>query len=226
MLQDWACPLPGGETASELLVTKKKDRGTNILMIPPLFDEHNKFRRQMIEIMRHLDEAQIDSVLPDLPGWNESLQPLGEQTLASWRTAIIAAATDLGASHILTFRSGAMLAPDDVPGWKYAPQTGARQLRGMIRAAVISAREEDQAISSEELMVEGRDKGFNLAGYDIGAELFGELAAADGDGAQHLVEITQSDVGGRGLWLRAEPDEDPEQAEALARLIVEELATP
>lgn len=226
MLQEWPCPLAQGGTSNELLLSLKQDRDACVLMLPPLFDEHNKFRRQIVEIMRRLDEAGIDTVLPDLPGCNESVHALVGQSVIGWRGMMRAAAKHTGASHVLTFRSGVMLAPDGIPGWKYAPLTGAKQLRGMIWAAVIAARENGKEVSSDELMAEGREKGLNLAGWDIGARLFGELADADTDPAPALLEIAQTDVGGRGLWLRAEPDEDAEQANALARLIAEELATP
>ncbi len=226
MLMEWPCPLPGGGTSNELLLTLKQDRAQCVLMIPPLFDEHNKFRRQIVEVMRRLDAAGIDCVLPDLPGCNESIRPLAEQTLANWRNAAQAAIQHTGASHMLTFRGGAMLGSGGLPGWKYAPQTGAKQLRGMIRAAVIAARELGKDISSDDLMARGRTNGLNLAGWDVGPQLFSELADSDEDPPSGLTEIAQSDVGGRGLWLRTEPDEDADQADALAQLIAKELAAP
>ena len=36
-------------------------------------------------------------------------------------------------------------------------------------------------------------------------------------------DIAQSDIGGPGLWLRAEPDHDPRQADALAAILAMEL---
>lgn len=226
MLGEWPCPLPDGGTANELLLSLGGDGSQTVLIAPPFFDEHNKLRRQMVEIMRRLAEAGIGSTLPDLPGWNESAQPLGAQNLATWRAAMTAMAEHVGATHVLTFRCGALLAPEGLSGWKYAPHTGAKQLRGMIRAAVIAARESGREMSSDALMAEGRENGLTLAGWEIGPQLFRDLADADDDGAPHLTEISQKDVGGRGLWLRAEPDEDADQADALARLLAEELATP
>jgi len=62
-----------------------------------------------------------------------------------------------------------------------------------------------------------RQEGIELAGWRIGAAMFSALE--DAEPATDLVEIEQSMLGGPGLWLRAEPDEDPEQADALAALI-------
>ena len=51
----------------------------------------------------------------------------------------------------------------------------------------------------------------------MGAAMFRALEATSLD--LKLTEIEQSVLGGAGLWLRAEPDEDPEQADALAALV-------
>ena len=43
-----------------------------------------------------------------------------------------------------------------------------------------------------------------------------ELETAEPAGGAALSNIAQSDLGGAGLWLRAEPDHDPAQAAKLA----------
>ena len=54
--------------------------------------------------------------------------------------------------------------------------------------------------------------------------MIGELeTATPAASTQRLIE--QSELGGAGLWLRAEPGDDPEQAAALAQLIVQDLPT-
>ena len=95
-----------------------------MLVLPALFDEANKLRRLTVEVMRRLDGAGVDSVLPDLPGCNESRQPLEAQTLDHWREAARAAATHCGATHVLTLRGGALTAPSELPGWAYSPVAG------------------------------------------------------------------------------------------------------
>ncbi|MGN6498040.1 MAG: hypothetical protein ACTHK5_12010, partial [Tsuneonella sp.] len=73
-------------------------REHRLMVLPALFDEANKLRRQTIEVMRRLDLSGIDSMLPDLPGCNESLQSLAIQTPTTWREAMAGAATHFGAT--------------------------------------------------------------------------------------------------------------------------------
>ena len=204
---------------AEYALAFDRGRASRLLILPALFDEANKLRRQSVEIMRRLDAAGTDSFLPDLPGCNESLQPLASQTLAGWRGAAQAAAAHFGATHLLTIRAGALLAPQDLPGWRYAPFSGASALRGMLRARVIAAREAGRSETLESLQEVGRTQGLDLAGYRIGPELFGELEQARVEESDTLADIAQDAVGGSGLWLRAEPDEAPQQADALAAIL-------
>jgi hypothetical protein len=209
----------GGE---ELALAFDQGRSRRVLVLPAWFDESNKLRHFTIEIMRRLDGSGIDSFLPDLPGCNESLAPLGEQTLETWRTAAAAAARHFCATHVLTVRAGAMLAPDTLPGWRYAPQAASSQLRSLLRARVLSSRETGIVEDREALLATGRQHGLALAGYNLGADMIAQLADAElGSGKQR--DITQGDVGGPGLWLRAEPGHDPRQADALAAILAMEL---
>ena len=80
-------------------------RRWRLLIVPALFEESNRMRRFTVEVMRRLDNAGVDSFLPDLPGCNESLQLLQDQTPHSWRTAVAAAAVHFRASHVLGDRS-------------------------------------------------------------------------------------------------------------------------
>ncbi|RIV90883.1 hypothetical protein D2V17_03695, partial [Aurantiacibacter xanthus] len=89
MLTTWQAP--GG---SEELAIRCGDHasGPRLLVLPAWFDESNKTRHFTVELMRLLAERGVASVLPDLPGCNESLADLTRQTLASWREASAAAA--------------------------------------------------------------------------------------------------------------------------------------
>jgi hypothetical protein len=220
----WNIPADGsGERAEELLVGFDRGRPVRVLVLPAWFDEANKLRRFTIEVMRRLDRVGIDSLLPDLPGCNESLAPLQFQTLEGWRSAAVAAAEALGATHVLAIRAGALLAPGHLPGWHYAAQSGSQLLRGMIRARTIAAREAGVAETSETLMATGRTDGLVLAGWHIGAAMFRALETAEPALAPGQTEIAQTTIGGPGLWLRAEPDEDAGQADRLAALIAQSL---
>ncbi|MGN3973112.1 hypothetical protein [Tsuneonella sp. SYSU-LHT278] len=216
-LVEWPCPVAGGGTREEMALVFDGRRQARVLVLPAWFDEANKLRRTTVEVMRRLDLSGIDSMLPDLPGCNESLAKLSEQTLDTWREASAAAATRFSATHVLSIRAGALLVPEALPGWQYAPAGGRQVLRSMIRARTIAAREAGRDERTEDLMALGRSEGIELAGWPIGAAMFRDLEAAEP--ASDLIEIEQAALGGAALWLRAEPDDDPEQADALAAMI-------
>lgn len=216
----WNNPVSG---TTELLVGFDRARSARLLVLPAWFDEANKLRRFTLAVMRQLDGAGIDSLLPDLPGCNESLVPLSEQTLDGWRQAAAAAAGALGATHVLAIRAGALLAPPALPGWHYAAQGGPKLLRGMLRARVLAAREAGIAETSEELVRLGRETGLTLGGWLLGPALVRALESAEPALAPGQSDIAPSELGGPGLWLRAEPGEDPSQAARLAAIIAETL---
>ena len=219
MITGW--PTPQGR--EEYAVAFDRGRGRRVLVLPAWFDESNKLRRQSIEVMRRLDAAGVDSMLPDLPGCNESEAPLGEQTLEGWCAAAQAAGGHFRASHVLAIRAGALLAPD-LPGWLYAPFGGAQLLRGMLRARTLAAREAGRNETREGLLELGRRDGLELGGHRLGAGMLAALETADVPAQPGQRTITQGEVGGGPLWLRAEPDFDAGQADALAALIKADLA--
>ena len=219
MIAGW--PAPDGE---EYALAFDRGRERRIVILPALFDEANKLRHFTVEVMRRLDEAGVDSFLPDLPGCNESLAPLDAQTLTGWREAAEAAAAHFGATHALAIRGGALCAPE-LPTWRYAPATGSSILRAMLRARVLASKEAGIDETRDGLLELGRELGLELAGYRLGAAMVRELELAEpldklGSGAA-LANIAQSDLGGAGLWLRAEPDHDSAQADALAAIVAE-----
>ncbi len=222
MIASWHAPLPGGGTSEELLVSLDRARARRVLVCPAWFDEANKLRRFTMATMRALDKAGIDSFLPDLPGCNESLAPLEAQTLEGWRAAVVKAARAVCATEVLTIRAGALLIPAGLPSWRYAPLSGAKLLRGLIRARTITAREAGLAETSEALMAEGRERGLVLGGWMLGAEMLRALEEAEIAGGEAAREISTSDLGGAGLWLRAEPGEDAGQSARLAAIIAGE----
>ncbi|WP_284125645.1 hypothetical protein [Parerythrobacter aestuarii] len=196
-----------------------KDRKHRLLVIPPLFDEHNKLRHQLVEVMYRLDLSGIDSVLPDLPGWNESTQPLPAQSLESWREAIKAAVVHFKPTRFLAVRAGTLLVPIGLPGWDYAATSGRQVLRGMVRARMIAAKEAGRDETSDALMELARREGVELAGWHLGAPMVRQLEEAEPGESPIRTRIDQATVGGKPLWLRAEPDDDPEQADAVAAII-------
>ena len=176
-------------------------------------------RRLTVEVMRRLDNAGVDSFLPDLPGCNESLQPLEAQTPELWRDAVAAAAKHFRASHILGIRGGALLLPGALPGWRYAPVNGASVLRQLLRARIIASREAGITETQEGLLAEASKRGLELAGYRLGPEFIRTFQSQTPTIAASISEIEQDMLGGGGLWLRAEPGDDRGQADALAAIL-------
>lgn len=211
------CEVEGG--AEELLVAFDRQRAMRVLVLPAWFDEANRMRRFTIEVMRRLDRAGIDTLLPDLPGCNESLAPLDAQTLVGWRNAAASAARQLKATHVLAIRAGALIAPPMLPGWHYAAQSGPKLLRALLRARILAARESGVSETSDALIAEGRVAGLTLAGWRIGAAMLQSLETAEPEPAPNAAAISQQMIGGAGLWLRAEPGEDSAQADALAAIV-------
>lgn len=216
----WPCPASGGGEASEFAFRIDRARAHRALVVPALFDEANRLRRLTVETMRRLDEAGVDAFLPDLPGCNESLQALERMALDDWRTAIVAAAKHFGASHVLTVRGGVLACEGlDIPVLAYAPVGGASILRQMMRVRVLSAREAGREESAAGLLEMALAEGIELAGYRLCAAMVAGLQGAE-PGAARV--IAQGDIGGAGLWLRAEPGEDASQAAALAARVAAE----
>ncbi|WP_298304876.1 hypothetical protein [uncultured Erythrobacter sp.] len=219
----WQAPLVCGGSSDELLFTFNRARERRVLVLPALFDEANKMRRFTVQMMHALKERGVDSFLPDLPGCNESLEPLELQTLESWRTVVEAAMEAFDITDVLTIRAGTLLSPPSLPTWHFAPLSGPKLLRAMIRARTIAAREAGHEESSEGLIELGRKEGLMLAGWHIGPKMFRELETAEPVQTDFQTVVTQKDLGGRGLWLRAEPDDDYKASKALAAIIAGEL---
>ena len=208
-----AAPMPSGPSAS----------GTpRVLVLPALFDEANRLRRFTVSTMRQLASLGIASVLPDLPGCGESLAALEVQDLSHWRSAAAAAAAYFDASHVLTIRAAVCLAPPGLPGWHYAPHAPSSQLRQLLRARTLAAREAGIAEGGEGLLARGKARGLELAGYPLGPAMINQLSSEGA--APTLPVISQSALAAPGLWLRAEPGEDAAQSARLAQLIAHTLS--
>lgn len=217
MIAAWPCPAAETGQTQEYAVAFDNGREHRLLIVPALFDEANRMRRFSLEVMRRLDRAGIDCFLPDLPGCNESLQTLDSQTPESWRAAMTAAAVHFRTSHVLSIRGGALVAPN-LPGWRYAPASGASLLRQMLRTRIVASREAGMDETQDALLAEGLAKGIELSGHRLSAK-FIEQFQNDVPKSSSQVEIGQDMLGGGGLWLRAEPGENRPQTDALAAII-------
>lgn len=216
MLTTWTCT----SDKQEYALAFDRARARRLLILPALFNEANKLRHFTAEVMRALNDAEIDSFLPDFSGCNESLAPFCEQSLATWREQAKVAVAHFDATHVLGIRGGALLDPAMVPAVHFAPVKGAAILRGLLRARVLTDKEAGRATDRDTLLSAARTDGLQLAGFDFGAEMVCQLEAAAPCNAH---EIAQSDIGGGALWLRAEPAHDARQAATLAENVAGKL---
>ena len=193
-----------------------------ILLVAPLFDEMNRTRRVLATTMRALAEKGIASFLPDLPGTNESSADLVDQDISHWQSAITAAAQQHGATHIASIRGGALvdLASPYLPHWRLAPVKGATLLKAMLRTRVAGDREAGITTTSDNLIIEAARKPVLLGGNWLSPKMVRELNDAEPVPVEalHSVSIGTEDGGlaGSALWLRAEPQDDPHMAQAMA----------
>ncbi|MFM5954635.1 MAG: hypothetical protein ACKOPE_10100 [Novosphingobium sp.] len=215
----YPCPLPGGAAASELALTFDQGRSKRLLIAPALFDEANRMRRFTVEVMRRLDGSGLDCFLPDLPGCNESERDLALIEPEDWRMALEAAARHFGATHVLAIRGGGLLLPPKLPGWHYAPIKGSSLIKTLLRARIIASREAGVEENAAELMETARELGIDLAGWSLSGEMLRQLDQMVAPKRGDLIPIDHETLGGSPLWLRAEPDENPDQADALAAII-------
>lgn len=197
-----------------------------VLLVPPLFDEMNRMRKMLVDVMRALEGLEVGSFLPDLPGTNESLIGLEQVTLSGWQAAIQACAQQHEISHIASFRGGTLTvaAMDKDNHWIFSPVKGATLLRMMLRTRVAADREAGLNTSLAELAAQAETRPLELAGNIIGSDLFAQLNAAEIPAMenQRIVRLESDNkpsdiqIPGSALWLRAEPDDDLAMSKTIA----------
>lgn len=204
------------------------DAGPVVILLLPLFDEHNRTRTFGMAIARTLADLGVASVLPDLPGQGESAVPTERATLEAWQRAleaVIAAHAAVRPPHLAVMRGAALL--DSATGvrsvWRLAPIPGRAVLNDLRRAEAVSGRKDWSAFSLDSPPA-------NLVGNEIGWPLYAALEAHTALEARDVPLRTvrlESDpavadlkLPGPPLWRRAEPGHDA----ALAVLLAQDLA--
>ncbi len=200
------------------------DSGPVVIMLLPLFEEHNRTRTFAVTICRALADLGVASVLPDLPGQGESLAPTDQATLEIWRdgvTGVVQAELVRRRVYLASFRAGAVLDGNEAAAgvWRLSPITGQTALADLQRAETVSGKRDWDALGPEDAPVQ-------LAGNAIGWPLYTALradAVLIEPQAPHRTVRLESDPAtadikfpGAPLWRRAEPGNDPTLARALA----------
>ena len=194
-----------------------------ILFVPPLFEEANRTRRTLVLAMRALAAHGFASVLPDLPGQNESLVPVDEVDLAQWQTALADVADAIDSPLVIaSVRGGALIDHRAKPTawWRLAPVGGASLLRTLMRARVAADREAGIIASLESLQGIAKSEPLQLAGNRLSPAMIAQLGSAEVQPVAPLRTATLGSgddaIAGTPLWLRAEPGEDGAMADAIA----------
>lgn len=219
----------------ELCLRVGVQHARSILLVPPLFDEMNRMRRMLVDVMRLLDARDIGTALPDLPGTNESLFLQEQASLVLWREALAHCLQTLPeCRHVASFRGGSLIdnISDDARRWRFAPAKGPLLLKRMMRTRIASDKEAGLSADMAQLNAEAQQGQVNLAGNNIGSAMFSELQDAEPDlrGEIRTAQLENSAQGGdvtlpgSALWLRAEPDDDLLLSQAIANDLLSWIA--
>ena len=209
-------------TTEQILQAGDGNDARCILFVPPLFDEMNRMRRVMVSAMRALAKAGIRSALLDLPGCNESAADLAAQDLDIWCEAVVAAASQLNATHVASIRGGALIDNGiaDLPHWRLSPVGGSSLIKTMLRARIASDKESGVTSTTDGLLELGRTAPIELAGNRIGCAMLASLQQTEIKQPSNVTAAMLGDgddnVTGSALWLRAEPQDDPAMAASIA----------
>lgn len=215
-----------GNSEQYLHLGRKHPR--QILIIPPFFEEMNRTRSLLLAAMRTLDEARIGTILPDLPGQNESLVPDSGISLAMWRDALerLAAQSGVIIDMVAAVRSGAMVddAVDCARHWRLAPEDGPSLLRQLVRTRLAADREAGISTSKAVLLAQARQESTEFAGWEIPSAMIQELEDNALPMHEELRTIllegsaapADAYLSGKPLWRQSEPQEDHWLAQQIA----------
>ncbi len=205
------------------------EEGPVVVMLLPLFEEHNRTRTFAVTMLRRLGDLGVAGVLPDVPGQGESPMPTSDTTIDAMRQAVAGLVEGIGMANRRCYgaaiRSGALLdaTGDFAARWHFAPQPGASLLRELVR------------IKQAEIGLEkplGDDwrhaaTGLEVAGNTVSAAMLGELDTAHPCAPTEQMPVRtirlENDLAmadlklpGVALWRQSEPGNDEAFALALA----------
>src|SRR5689334_21607145 len=111
-----------GQSGPEWMMRIGDGNAPAILFVPPRFEEMNRTRALIVDVMGRLAALGHGCWLPDLSGTGESLRALGDVTWNDWRHDVTSAcayvAEKSGKPVIAALRGGALLDDaGDARGW-------------------------------------------------------------------------------------------------------------
>lgn len=219
------------------------DTGPVVVMLPALFEEHNRTRSLAVAICRMLAALGVASALPDLPGQGESLVGTEEITLTKLRSGLAAAVEHLyhqkHRTYSASIRSGAIIdAGSPMHGhWYFSPMSGQQQIADFAKILAAAGRSSEAHLLRNSYQIDDTISSFEIAGNLISVALLHDLARDAGKYSMNTPGIPtrmlrlESDraeahrhVPGTPLWRRAEPGNDPALAALLAKDIADWIA--
>jgi hypothetical protein len=205
--------------------------GPVVIVSPPLFDEGNRTRRLIVDLLTLLAARGIGGALPDLPGTGESLlDTVDVPSAADWRAAYAAAAATLGSRvYSVAMRGGALIDGDAIveARWRLSPIAGKTLVREIRHARIMAA-----AMEGYMLRVGPFERGvgpFPVSGNSVQTDLLIDLTEteiAPGRVVRLSGESGSADrkLDGTGPWRRSEPEADPVLSKRLADDIAQWIA--
>jgi hypothetical protein len=183
------------------------DVGPTVIAALPLFEEANRTRAAVVDVLRRLAARGIGGALPELPGMGESLVETRDATLGDWREAFAAAAATLpGPVHIMAWRGGALVDRDAsvASRWHLSPIEGPAFVRELLRLRDLGGSDDYAGnLLSGTMIAELQDATPNASGARV-VRLLTDPRTADA----HIV--------GTPLWRASEPGTDPTLQAAIA----------
>ncbi len=199
--------------------------GPVVVMLPALFEEHNRTRAFAVTICRMLADRGLASVVPDLPAQGESLIPTQDATIDQWQMALqglLEAQTAISSVILASIRGGAIVLNETglSGAWRLSPVTGEGVLRDLMRARAV-AGDTVQALDDQPIEASGNVVGRAMA-KALGSAVSLPIPCVPLRTVRLESDTASADlkVPGAPLWRRAEPGNDP----ALAALIADDLA--
>lgn len=190
--------------------------GPTVAAVLPLFEEANRTRAAMVDVLRRLSARGIGSALPDLPGTGESLIATSDVSPAVWREAFAAACAALPPPvHVIAWRGGALVdsAAKVASRWYLAPQSGAALVRELTRVRSLGGGEDYAGNLLSDAMIAGLVAAQPTATDQLRVvRLEGDPKAAD------------RKLQGVPLWRAAEPSAHPGLQEQIAGDVADWIA--
>ncbi|MFL0417365.1 hypothetical protein [uncultured Sphingomonas sp.] len=190
--------------------------GPTIVAALPMFEEANRTRAAMVDVLRRLAARGIGSALPDLPGTGESLKRTSDVSLVDWREAFAAACAAVPQPvHVVAWRSGALVdsAADVASRWYLAPQSGADLMRELARVRGLGGGEDYAGNLLSDAMIEG------LAAAQPTSSGLLRVVRLESD-----AKATDRKLAAAPLWRASEPDSDPVFQQQVAEDIADWIA--